>query len=553
MKQKIFKRLRFRLILLTVLVAFIPLLILGGTLYVQFAKMYRQKVEEQIRYRAEAQAEMVDLFLKKRVAMLATLVDTQSYKAVLQETFLAELLKRMNRRVGAFLDLGVIDTDGLHQAYVGPYDLKGRIYSEQAWFDEVMAKGVYISDLFMGFRRLPHFVIAVRHSENADSWILRATIDPDALRNLVRGAKVGKTWDAFIVNRAGIYQTRPRFYGEVLWESGIDTNRFGGQTSVIEHIDPQGRKLLMAGSRVKNTDWLLIITQEIDEEMDSLLVTRNLGILIISAGLVLIVLVTYVITTFTVRKIEDAHIKMDELSAHLLQTDKLAALGKMAAGIAHEVNNPIAVIGEKASWMRDLLSEEEFQKSENLREYQKSIEKIEEHVERVRKIVHNVLGFARRMEPHLGEVNINAVLTQTMELLQNHARINNIEVHRNLESDLPVIAGDPSQLQQVFLNLIDNAIDAIGKDGNIELITRRVGEFIEVDVRDDGPGIPKSQLSNIFDPFYTTKPGGKGTGLGLSISHTILEKMGGQIRVESREGKGTTFTVRLPVTMPEKR
>jgi len=553
MKKKIFKRLRFKLVVLMLLVSVIPLLILGATIYFQFARMYRQQVVEQIRYRAEAQAEAVDLFLKKRTAVLAAIVDTQPYGAVTQEGSLAELLKIMNLRVGAFLDLGVIDSDGLHRAYVGPYNLKGLRYDDQPWFDEVMTKGVYISDLYMGFRRLPHFVVAVRHQENEHSWILRATIDPDVLRGLVRSAKVGQTGDAFLVNRTGVFQTRPRFHGEVLGQSNIDTSLFGGKTSATEHVDSQGRKMLMAGSWLKNTDWLLVITQEIDEEMRSLLATRNLEILIIVCGLTLIILATTVITTFTVTKLEDASVKMDELNAQLMQSDKMAALGKMAAGIAHEINNPIAVIGEKAGWMRDLLSDEEFRKSENLDEYQKSIEKIEEHVERIRKIVHNMLGFARRMEPHLDEVNVNAVLDQTMELLKNHARINNIEVHRDLAPDLPVIASDQSQMQQVFLNLINNAIDAIGRDGNIKLASRRSGRFLEIDVQDDGPGIPKAQLSRIFDPFYTTKQRGQGTGLGLSISHNIIDRMGGEIRVHSAEGKGTTFTVRLPVTVPENR
>ena len=552
MKQKIFKKLRLRLIALTLLVAFVPLLVLGTTIYWKFAEMYRQRVEEQVRYRASAQAEAVDLFLKERTAILSTMVDTQAYEAVIQETYLSELLKIMNQRVGAFLDLGVIDADGLHRAYVGPYDLKGLKYDGQPWFDEVMSKRVYISDLFMGYRRLPHFVIAVLHQDNHHSWILRATIDPDVLRDLVRNAKVGRTGDAFLVNRAGVYQTRPRFNGEVLWESNIDTSLFGGRTTVIQNVNVQQKKILMAGSWLENTDWLLVTTQEVGEELHSLLATRNLDILIIVSGLVLIILATTVITTFTVKKLENAALKTDELNAQLMQTDKLAALGKMAAGIAHEINNPIAVIGEKAGWMRDLLYDEQFQNSENLKEYERSIEKIEEHVERIRKIVHNMLGFARRMEPHLDEVNLNTVLDQTMALLQNHARINSIQIERNLAPDLPIIASDQSQLQQVFLNLINNAIDAIGKDGTIALTSRRNGKFIEIEIRDDGPGIPKAQLKRIFEPFYTTKQGGRGTGLGLSISHNIIEKMGGRILVDSTEGQGTTFTVCIPMSLPEK-
>lgn len=553
MNRNIYRNLRQKVIILTLVVSFTPLLALGGVLYLQFAGMYRQKVEEQIRYRANAQAESVDLFLKERTAILSALADTHRYEDLLQEQKLTQLLAVMNTRAGAFVDIGVIDSKGNHRAYVGPYNLKGLNYYDQEWFGQVMSKGIYISDVYMGFRRIPHFIIAVRHQENEGSWIIRATIDKDILRDIVASAKVGKTGDAYIINREGIYQTRPRFKGEVLWESQIDTTMFGGRINVIEHPTPDGRILLMAGTWLKNKDWLLIISQDSEEEMKGLMVTRNLQISIIGFGVLIIILATIFMSTYMVKQLESASTKMDELNAQLMQSDKLAALGKMAAGIAHEINNPIAVIGEKAGWMRDLLSDEEFQQSENLAEYRKSIEKIEEHAERIRKIIHNMLGFARRMEPHLDEIDVNVVVNQTLELLQNHARINNIEIDRNLQTDLPVIASDQSQLQQVFLNLINNAIDAIGKDGKIEIVSRKTDSFIEIDIKDNGPGIPKSQQKRIFDPFFTTKQSGKGTGLGLSISYNIIEKLGGKIDFVSHEGKGTTFTVKLPIRIPEKR
>jgi two-component system NtrC family sensor kinase len=225
----------------------------------------------------------------------------------------------------------------------------------------------------------------------------------------------------------------------------------------------------------------------------------------------------------------------------------------MAAGIAHEINNPLAVIGEKAGWMRDLLQEEGFQQSENLDQYTKSLDKIEEHVERARKITHNMLGFARRMEPRLDDVDINAVLNQTVELLANHARLNNIAIQKNFQNDIPVIASDQSQLQQVFLNLINNAVDAIGRDGQITLSTRNTGNFVEIDIQDNGPGIPKQLQPKVFDPFFTTKPAGSGTGLGLSISFNIIQQLNGQIDLVSAPQTGTTFTIRLPLVTPGKK
>jgi two-component system, NtrC family, sensor kinase len=157
------------------------------------------------------------------------------------------------------------------------------------------------------------------------------------------------------------------------------------------------------------------------------------------------------------------------------------------------------------------------------------------------------------MEPRLDDVEINTVLDQTVEILSNHARINDIVIYKDFTERLPVIASDQSQLQQVFMNLINNAIDAIGSNGSIDISTRLEKDYITISIHDDGPGIPEAIRKKIFDPFFTTKRSGNGTGLGLSISYSIIEKMGGHITVESDPGRGTTFVVALPVVLPEKK
>jgi len=241
------------------------------------------------------------------------------------------------------------------------------------------------------------------------------------------------------------------------------------------------------------------------------------------------------------------------LDEGLRQAQKLAAIGQLSAGVAHEINNPLAIIRQEAQWMQTLLQTDHFHGLAEVKELQDSLREIIQQVDRTKEITRNLLDFARKRQPVLQTVDVNKLIEDMARLVENEARRKQIRLVRQLAPDLPPINSDAPQLRQVILNILNNAVYAIGKDGTVTVTTRPAGkEAVEILVRDTGPGIAPEDLPRIFDPFFTTKPPGQGTGLGLSICHGIVEKLDGRITVASEMGLGATFTISLPLK-PEAR
>ncbi len=550
MDRQYSRKLWWQIIVTTLMFAVIPLFTLGLVIYQQFSASYTGKITESLKTLAENRKGAIDLFFEERVAQLMTLAYTESLAQLQDENYLNKVFKIIQARSRSYLDLGVIDQEGNHLAYVGPYYsiLKPVNYKNEYWFKAVMNVGFYVSDVFLGFRKVPHFTIAVLVREGDRTWILRATIDSEILENIVRAAQIGKKGDAFIINRDNVLQTEPRLSGNLLGPP--KTPDFSKSVGLrVEEISYGGEKTLFATTVLKNNNWVLVIKEDPAEQFSPLFRARFIAALIFLAGVLVIVVGAILTTRWMMNELAEMERKKAISDDLVIQSSKMAALGKMATGIAHEINNPLAVIGEKAGWVKDLLEKEDLAQSKNLQEFADAVQKIELHVGRAKKVIHRLLGFARRMEPLIEKVDVNQVLEESVDSLENEARYRNIEIVKDLTPDLLHISSDSSQLHQVFLNILNNAIDAIDKDGEIELRTKYLGQDhqIAVEIQDSGPGIPKEILDKIFDPFFTTKEVGKGTGVGLSISYNIMEKLGGRIMVASEPGKGTTFTLYLPV------
>jgi two-component system NtrC family sensor kinase len=243
-------------------------------------------------------------------------------------------------------------------------------------------------------------------------------------------------------------------------------------------------------------------------------------------------------------KVEKKTSEIVRAQEQLVNAEKLASLGRMAAGVAHELNSPLTGIVTFAHLMLKRLPQERKDDIEDLNV-------IIDQAERCSRIVKGLLGFSRRTASEKAEINVNTLIENSLSMVKNQAKFHNIIFDVALDKTIPEVKVDPSQIQQVFLNLLLNASDAMEEKGRITIASRLVetdnGKFIELEFTDTGTGIPEEIMGRIFEPFFTTKPTGKGTGLGLSVSYGIIKKHGGQIFVKSEYGKGASFFIHLPV------
>ncbi len=529
-------------------VALIPLYLVGAAIYVYFASSLEQNQRAQLQNLAVNRSNAVQLFLAERTVMLEALAHSASLDSLSRSGELDNVLTILNKRQQSFVDLGIIDADGNHLAYQGPFRLEDRNYGGEPWFEETMVRGVYVSDVFLGFRRVPHFVIAVRRDDHPRPWILRATIDSEVFTRLVRSGQVGLTGDAYIVNREGQYQTPPRFEGEILGQLPFSTTIAPPGVNVVSRETSAGHRVLTAFAWMNTKDWLLVIDRDPREAMAPLQQALRIELVALLAASLLVGGAVVFHTRQLVARLAAEDRNRVATEAQLAHSARLVSLGRMAAGVAHEINNPLAAIGELAGLMEDLIDEDFLERAAHGTLFRENVRKIQQHVDRTRGITHRMLGFARRMEPHQDTFNVNDVAVEALSFIEREASFRQVELVRELEAELPMIKSDRAQLQQVFLNLLNNALDAVPEGGRIAVASRATPDALEVSIADNGSGIEREIQDRIFDPFFTTKAPGEGSGLGLSICHTIMKGLGGSLTFESAPGKGTVFRVRLPRT-----
>jgi len=270
---------------------------------------------------------------------------------------------------------------------------------------------------------------------------------------------------------------------------------------------------------------------------------------VFAAGAVILAGISYLQARGMLAQIRRAEEESKALDEQICRIEKLSAVDELSAGIAHEINNPLAIIAQEAQWIQHLVEREPFKGLKEIADCRDSLNEIVTQVDRCKEIVQKLLSLARDMEPVIQGLNLNDLVSDMARILEKEIESKNVRITKDLERDLPLVYSDPPLLRQVVLNLLFNASHAIERDGEICLSTKKQGRHaVEITVQDTGCGIPKENIDKVFTPFFSTRSQGKGTGLGLAICRGIIERLGGSISVVSDAGKGATFTIRLPIS-----
>ncbi len=533
-----FRRLFNSIVVALLAASFIPLLVIGGGMYYHTVSILEQKTLTALDAEVSEHRDAIDQFLTERTIDLKNLSGILGFDYLADPGNLKKVFDTLQRQLPCFTDMGVIDDQGRHRAYVGPHDLLSKNYKETPWFKAITTKDFTISDVFLGFRNDPHFIIAVKQVTSEGFWILRATVDTAYFEGIVAEILSKRDGDTYLMNREGVFQTAPRWGGKIMGQSEM---KFIEPFSGVRIEDRGGRIVMM--SWLEKVPWLCVAEFKQADIYSPLRNVRTVGIFVLVLGTMLIVLTVILTTNYLFSRLETKRRNIRFLDHQLQHSNRMASSMKLASGFVREVNETLSNMDLVLSWVDDL-AQGDLSGEESRTEVRESLKQVRSEVVRARRATDKFLKSTQSSLPIIREVRVQELLDEILELLERELHFNRIAVRREYQDPFPPVQSDPSQLRQVFQNLIVNAVTAIGKDGTITLAVQGGEEKLSIRVGDTGPGIPKERLEKIFEPMFTTKP--DGTGLGLSIGASILKKLGGEISVTSEIGKGAVFTVEIP-------
>jgi signal transduction histidine kinase len=546
-----FQRIWKRAILVTATVALVPLIIWALSGYRLTMETIESELELRTSQLVSSSWRSVSLFLTERRSVLDFIAHDHDLETLQNPARLGQILDNLDKRFGGFIDLGVIDSSGKQVSHAGSHQMESVDFKQQDWFREVLNRGVYISQLVTGPLNDPHIDLAVkRELGDGAFFVLHAVLKPEQLTETIAQIDVGAKGDLFIVNRDGVLQTPSRYYGPVFQKIPMAVPAHSPKARILKSNQDHAGRIVIGYAHIPETPYILMMIQEQGEDIQPWYKTTWAFIGILAASILMILLVTLGVATRLVNQIHAADQERLDTLHQVEYASKMVSLGRLASGVAHEINNPLAIINEKAGHIRDIFTlTDTYAKDPKLIGL---VDSVISTVQRCASVTRGLLNFSRHLNLSTQVIDLQEIIDEVQNVLSKEAEHRSITVGVAVSEDIPAFESDRGKLEQVFFNLFNSAIGAMNDGGHLEITaSQRDENYVSVKFTDNGRGIPESDLKHIFEPFYYSKTGHSGTGLGLAVTYALVQEIGGKITVHSRPGQETCFEVSIPLSRPD--
>ena len=546
-----FLRIWKRAILVTATVALVPLIIWALAGYRLTMETIKSELVLRTTQLVSNSWRSVSLFLTERRSVLNFIAHDQDLETLRDPARLTDILENLNQRFGGFTDLSVIDGNGDLMCHAGSRQMERLNYKQQPWFRDFLKRDIYIGELVRGAQNEPYVDFAVkREFTDGSFFVLHAVLAPEQLKESIAQLDVETKGDLFIINRDGVLQTPSRYYGSVFNNISIAVPEYSSKARVFESINDKRDPIVIGYAHIPDTPYILMMIQEQSERIQPWYKTTWAFTIILAASIILILLVTLGAVTHLVNQIHEADQERVDTMHQVEYANKMVSLGRLASGVAHEINNPLAIINEKAGHIKDIFTlTETYGKDPKLIGL---VDSVISTVQRCAKVTRGLLNFARHLNLSVQIIDLKEIIDEVSSVLNKDAEYRSVNVEVRVSENIPQFESDRGKLEQVFFNLFNNAIGAMKDGGQLEITAARENEnFIGISFKDNGPGIPESDLKHIFDPFFYSKARHDETGVGLSVTYALVQEIGGTISADSHIGKGTTFKISIPLKMPK--
>ena len=547
-----FERLRILLIAAFMAVSLVPLASLGYKVISQGEALIKEKASSYLQGLSIRNADVIKGFMTERADDLKTLSNIICIFGF-NSTMLKKHFEEMKEQYSPYLGFFVLDNSG--ESVFSTLDISIEPAKLQV-IDELTHSGMgtHVKEIFMftiGQDQIPALLIctSILGGSKENCAHLCALVDFRLVDSLLRKSNIDITGEVYLVDKKGRFLSASRFGANALKDSISMDSIAGRKQGLYETIDYRKERVLQAYQKVDGFPWYVIADQDMAEILNHI---KALGREAIIYGLMTAMVVfglALFVSTILINILKAKYQYEKELEFQVIQKEKLASLGLLTSGIAHELNTPLA----NALLYTQIAKEELDEAGIENKIIQQRLSTVVDEVRQGSKIIKNLLDFSRHTQNDEQTTDVNKTLVKLMRIAGPHCASNKIKVEKELENNMPNIKADASTLQAILTNLVANASEAMPNGGILRLKTRYVPVLkkIKIEIADTGSGIPKDELNKIFNPFFTTKKQGEGTGLGLFISHEMARKLGGDIKVISSTGNnsinsGTVFTVEFP-------